>query len=162
MDARYDANVIFHEEQRFKQPWLWILIVGVFGWLIYSSRIWTTTPERGAFYAALVYAFIIWLLGTARMVTQVRPEGVIVSARPFRRLSRTIPFDQIASCEARDYRPIREYGGWGIRLGPSGKAYNMSGSRGVQLVLKSGERVLIGSQRADELAAAIEPRIPAS
>jgi hypothetical protein len=36
----------------------------------------------------------------------------------------------------------------------------MSGNRGVQLVLRSGERVLIGSQRADELAAEIQSRIP--
>jgi hypothetical protein len=34
-------------------------------------------------------------------------------------------------------------------------AYNVRGDRGVQLVLRDGRRVLIGSQRADELAKAI-------
>jgi hypothetical protein len=35
-------------------------------------------------------------------------------------------------------------------------AYNVSGNRGVQLELVSGKRILIGSQQAEELAAAIE------
>ena len=35
-------------------------------------------------------------------------------------------------------------------------AYNVSGDRGVELTLKDGRRVMLGSQRADELAAVIE------
>ena len=37
-----------------------------------------------------------------------------------------------------------------------GKAYNVSGNEGVQLELTNGKRILIGSQRADELADAIK------
>ena len=47
-------------------------------------------------------------------------------------------------------------GGWGFRWGSSGRAYNLRGNRGVQLTLADGGRLLLGSQRADELAAAIE------
>ncbi|NLK25486.1 MAG: hypothetical protein GX307_02790 [Euryarchaeota archaeon] len=36
-----------------------------------------------------------------------------------------------------------------------GKAYNVSGNRGVLLKLKDGNSLLIGSQRAEELDAAI-------
>ena len=59
--------------------------------------------------------------------------------------------------EARTYRPLLEYGGWGIRYAPFGKgwAYNVHGSQGVQLELTNGKRILIGSQRAEELARAI-------
>jgi len=35
------------------------------------------------------------------------------------------------------------------------RAYNMSGNQGVQLVFKNGKKLLIGSQKADELAEAI-------
>jgi len=54
------------------------------------------------------------------------------------------------------YSPISDYGGWGIRYGSIGKAYNVSGNRGVQLELLNGERILIGSQKPEELAAAID------
>ena len=37
-----------------------------------------------------------------------------------------------------------------------GKAYNVSGNRGVQLKLSTGNGLLIGSQRPEELAQAIQ------
>ena len=49
-----------------------------------------------------------------------------------------------------------DYGGWGIRRGRRGWAYNVSGNRGVLLQLENEKTLLIGSQRPDELAAAIE------
>jgi hypothetical protein len=51
--------------------------------------------------------------------------------------------------------PITEYGGWGIRWTLRGKAYNVSGRRGVRLDYENGKHLLIGSTRADELATAI-------
>ncbi|MHC4338483.1 MAG: hypothetical protein ACYSTG_11155 [Planctomycetota bacterium] len=64
----------------------------------------------------------------------------------------------MSECYARTYKPIREYGGWGIRYSfrkGIGRAYNMSGNKGVQLVFKNGKKLLIGSQKPDELAQAI-------
>jgi len=51
---------------------------------------------------------------------------------------------------------MREFGGWGIRTsGDGGRAYNAYGNMGVQLVLTDGKRVLVGTQRAEELLAAL-------
>ncbi len=92
-------------------------------------------------------------LWNLELVTQVRRGEVRIRFWPFAR--RRIPIDEIVSYEVRTYRPIREYGGWGVRYGFGGTAYNMSGNRGVQLELADGKRVLIGSQRPEELAAAL-------
>lgn len=55
--------------------------------------------------------------------------------------------------QARTYRPLREYGGWGIRWGGKGRmAYNVSGSEGVEVELLDGRTVMVGSRRPDELA----------
>ncbi len=54
---------------------------------------------------------------------------------------------------------LREYGGWGVKYGRAGKAYNVSGNRSVQLKLSSGKGLLIGSQRPEELAQAIQEGI---
>jgi hypothetical protein len=64
---------------------------------------------------------------------------------------------------ARVYRPILEYGGWGIRCGFKGaRAYNVSGNKGVQLILQNGKRLLIGSQKPDELVEAINSMMASS
>ena len=55
------------------------------------------------------------------------------------------------------YRPIADYGGWGIRAGRDGeRVLNARGNRGVRLELADGTRLLIGSQRPEELAETIE------
>jgi hypothetical protein len=61
----------------------------------------------------------------------------------------------VAEAEVREYSALREFGGWGIRVGRSGKAYSAYGTQGVQLWLKDDSRILIGSQRTEELAAAL-------
>lgn len=52
-------------------------------------------------------------------------------------------------CYVRTYSPIREYGGWGFRqaLGEKGKAYNVKGNKGIQIQLKTGKNILIGTQK---------------
>ena len=75
---------------------------------------------------------------------------------PIHRCFRKIAFKELKGYKVRAYRPILEYGGWGIRFGLKGKAYNVSGNRGVQLELTNGKRLLIGSQRPEELWQAIQ------
>ena len=62
---------------------------------------------------------------------------------------------RIAAVEAVSYRPLREYGGWGIRRGKGGSAYTVSGNQGVCISLTDGTSFLIGSQRADEFGVAL-------
>ena len=50
---------------------------------------------------------------------------------------------------------MKEFGGWGIRVAGDGRAYNAYGNQGVQLILTDGSRILIGTQRPDELLGAL-------
>jgi hypothetical protein len=91
----------------------------------------------------------------ASLRTEVRADGLYVRFAPFHRRERRLGWEEIASAEARTYRPLLEYGGWGLRGWKANRAFNVSGNRGVQLVLKNGDRLLLGSQRAEELERAI-------
>ncbi len=101
--------------------------------------------------------FTLVLFATLALTTTITDRGVAVKGLIF--VDRLIRFEEIESAAMREYKPLIEYGGWGYRIGPSGKAYNAQGNEGVQLVLKNGKRVLIGSQRALELAMLISQRI---
>ena len=93
----------------------------------------------------------------------VREDGLFVRFSPFHRREKALGPSHLLRWHAREYRALREYGGWGIRYGAAGKAYNVSGNRGVQLEYSDGQRLLIGSQRPEELCRAIdllmEPRL---
>ena len=99
----------------------------------------------------------VWLFYLLKLITRVDAKGVHVRFFPL--THKQIPFENRTSCQARTYRPIREYGGWGIRFSRKGRAYNVSGNQGVQLTFKQGKPLLIGSQKPEELAAAINSHI---
>src|SRR5512137_2410313 len=114
-------------------------------------------PDAGlAIFLAGLALFVIWFLSLT-LVTEVRDEELYVK---FVRLwpARRIPLDQIQRAVALTYRPLADYGGWGVRRGMKGMAYNVSGTRGVLLDLADGNSVMVGSQRAEDLERAIQER----
>ena len=92
-----------------------------------------------------------------KLVVTVQAEGIQIRYFPI--TSTLILYDNIEQVTAREYKPIREFGGWGVR-GIPGKtrkiAYNISGKEGVEITLKDQRLVMIGSQKAQQLALAIE------
>ncbi|MEW6553483.1 MAG: DUF6141 family protein [Actinomycetota bacterium] len=158
----------FREVQRFNQPWLWALVAlaAAFAWFAFFYELFSSlTGDDGG--ADLWVAVLVWVvvgLGVpvlfiaCKLVVEVRRDGLYYRYHPFHRRTYRIAWQEITSAEARSYRPIAEYGGWGLRRAwrkDGGMAYNVYGNRGLQLVLTDGKRVLFGSQRADELAAAV-------
>jgi uncharacterized membrane protein len=153
----------FREEQRFCQPWIWLLIgfVAALQWWGFFQQIllgqsWGSRPAPDWL---VVLFWLLFGIGLPllflylKLVVTVTNESIDIHFRPLTR--RTIPIDEVTHVEARTYSPIWEYGGWGIRGFSSNRAYNVSGNRGVELVLKDGRKVMIGSQQADNLARAI-------
>ena len=94
------------------------------------------------------------LISLSHLDVDVSDKGVTIA---FRYLwpTRRIGFAEIVGLEVRRYNPLLEYGGWGVRLGPRGWGYMTTGNEGVQLRLRKGIPVLIGSARPRELEAAI-------
>ena len=158
--------VYFREVQRFRQPWLWAILllpIAPFAYRIYRQlvlgRPWGNKPISDGMLlgvSAFVLLLMVWIyLGELR--TEVRDDELVVHFFLLWKRKR-IPIQEVRSCRAVTYSPIRDYGGWGIRRGVWGRAYNVSGNRGVELELTNGESLLVGSQRPEELASAIENR----
>lgn len=157
------ASSWYYEEQPMRQWWLLLLIGGIaalqwWGFIqqVLLGRPWGNKPTSNGMMV------ILWLLiGIGLpismlyvcLIITVTTEAVHIRYRPF--MKRSIPLANITNVDARTYSPLREYGGWGLRGWGKRKAYNVSGDRGVDLSLQDGSTVMIGSQRADELAQAI-------
>jgi hypothetical protein len=148
--------VSFREEQRFEWFWtvVWLIPVVIVGYGLYRQAVSAILLWPPLVVTAVV---AVWM-NQSKLITEVRTEGLwihFVLLWP----ERTIPWSDIRSVEALTYRPIKDFGGWGVRWATArGIVYNARGKRGVRMVLASGERVLVGSQRADELARAIGER----
>lgn len=155
----------FREVQKMNSVW-WVMLiiyaVTALIWWGFISQIILGEPW-GSNPAPDWMMWLLWLgigiglpifFNMMQLIVEVGPEGVSIRYAPI--LTRLIPFTEISQVEARKYKPIREYGGWGIR-GWSTKevAYNVKGDQGVELTLFDGRKIMIGSQKSESLANAI-------
>ncbi|WP_380676926.1 DUF6141 family protein [Salinigranum sp. GCM10025319] len=139
---------MYREVQRFRQLWLWVLLGGIALLVVMLGSIsWLGLGIVGAV-AVFLYSL--------RLETEVRDDGIYLKMWPLHRSFRRIPWSEIDRYESRAYRPLREFGGWGIRWAPGKLAYTVSGNQGIWLQRTSGRSVLIGSQHVDEFATAID------
>ena len=84
------------------------------------------------------------------MTTEVTPDRSPGLVRLGPDLSAIVPIDTIRCVEVVTYRPIADYGFWGIRSGRDGeRALIARGNRGVRLELTDGSKLLIGSQQPE-------------
>lgn len=163
-------NPLFEEVQRFRQPWLLILVFAVstisivpllYG--LYQQLVqgipWGDEPMSdtglilfSSFILLVLILMLVLLLG-ASLTIKVQGAGLYIRYWPV--IRRFIPWDRITSYKAVTYSPLMDYGGWGIRGFGKKMAYNVSGNRGVLLHLSDSRSLLIGSQSPERLEQAI-------
>ncbi|MCK5051480.1 MAG: hypothetical protein KAS53_07110 [Candidatus Cloacimonetes bacterium] len=160
MKKKTNENVIYREVQQFRQIWIWcfIVLLAVIGWYSFFQQI-VFGKSFGNNPAPDSVMWITWIaLGIGipllfycvKLTVEVNKNRTHIRFFPL--YSRIIPFKDLNSYKVSQYRPISDYGGWGIRWSSEkGWAYNVSGNLGVELELSNGKRLLIGSQNPEKL-----------
>ena len=154
---------VFSERQQFRQWWLWLIILGVG----ISPVIITLNDSKLGYkghttsdimLGALIPAIIIVLFLIMQLRTRIDATGIYYRFFPIHFQVLCIDWADVEKAYVRKYSPLLDYGGWGIRLGlgGKGKAYNVSGNMGLQIELKTGKKILIGSNKTEELQAVLE------
>jgi len=143
-------TVLFKEVQRFRQWWLLSGIGLLMAWTIYEIL------QKGEKSPSVYTTFILLLLPVVlvlifQMTTQITEEGIFVRMFPLIIGPKLFSWENISKAYTRTYKPLDEYMGWGIKGTKQNRAYNISGNRGLQLELKDGSKVLIGTQRPEEI-----------
>lgn len=160
-----DEKVLFLETQRYTQHWVVALLalIAVAGLalatLVVASQV-NACPADDAPLSDLILATAVAValplaFAFMRQVTEVRRSGLRVRLAPFQPHGRHVTWERLAGFRALTYRPIRDYGGWGVRGHGRRVAYNARGDRGVLLTMNDGATLLVGSQEPERLEAAI-------
>lgn len=100
----------------------------------------------------LLILFIMFLI---KLKIEVNVFELNFSIFPFMIRPKRYKLSEIEKAEEITYRPLKEFGGWGIRYGKGMWAYTAYGNKGVLIWLKNGKRFLLGSQKPEELARSI-------
>ncbi|WKN45543.1 hypothetical protein [Tunicatimonas pelagia] len=150
----------FTEVQRYRQTWIWVLLGALLGTLIFlgvfqvlQSQVSDTPwlPVPALLFIGGIWGGLVLLAYKAHLFVQINKQGIKFQLFPFQWATRNIAWADIDEMYIRDYDGLAEYGGWGMRYGPRGKAYTISGRFGMQLQLIDDQQILIGTQRPAEL-----------
>ncbi len=165
-----NMGVYYYEKQREKW-WTWLVmmrvnLIFIIGCVLQIGfdRAFGNNPmgNAGLIVTAVAILFISLLVLSGNLQTYINHEGVFVKYSPYHFKYRFYAWSNISHVYVRDYHPFREFGGRGLRLSRwhfTGKilhfsrsiAYTIGGKTGLQLELKDGKKILIGTQQPDEL-----------
>jgi hypothetical protein len=149
--------ILFQETQRFRQVWIWLVIILVLVVTIVNIRL----PQQGAnmgavrFISIAIPAVIAILFYLFRLETKIDDSGMYYKFYPFHLMDNKLEWNLIDRVYVRKYQPIFEYGGWGIRGFGKNRALNVSGNMGIQIELKNGKKLLLGTQKPEEAESVI-------
>lgn len=155
--------MLFKEEQRFNQWWLWLILIGInlipaYGIYqqIFKGQAFGNHPlsDTGLIVLQIFLLLFLWAFRQLRLKTLINEEYIAFKFFPF--ADKTILWSEVKSARIVDYGFV---GGWGVRLTSKyGTVYNTSGQMGLLLELKKGKKICIGTQRPEELSRLIEKR----
>lgn len=149
----------FHEEQRFKQLFIWLPLIALCIFAVYQN--WGEAPimENNKMWSLLLpLLLVIFLLVLIRLKTSINQHGIQVQFFPFHLKPVVYKWEDIYTAEVLKYSPIGDYGGWGIRISLSGKgkAFSVSGTDGIKIILENGKTRMLGTQLPKDAQKAIQ------
>ncbi len=149
--ARENRSFIYWESQNPLYVTLLTVILPLI-LFVFAVVAWFSQP-----WAALVL-FIVGLslvipYGGLRTVVTARDITIRFGLPGFRVLRISNADIQVA--EIKEFSPLREFGGYGIRFNGQMTAYYMNGNRGVKLTTARGKNYLIGSDQPEQLLAVV-------
>jgi hypothetical protein len=157
---------VFKEEQRFTQTWVVILLVisGLIPVLIIFMSYLKNKEEQdlsNIFVTISITMLVSAVIFLFKLTTRIDQEGIHYQFFPFHLKLRSIAWNEIKTAYVRNYDAITEYGGWGLKGGffwkkSKGVAINVSGDIGIQLTLKNGKKILIGTQLKEQANQVLE------
>ncbi len=152
-------DIEFNESQSFNQRWIWLTLVAIFTLLILVlSTTYLLGDNETSFDSIelLTSSFIVIVVALffafVKLKTTVNSVGIKVSMKPF--VDKSFVWTEINHVCVLKYTPIT---GVGIRFFTKyGTVYRMKGDRGMYIELNNGEKLLIGTQKEEELAKVVE------
>lgn len=145
----------FQELQKFNQWWLWLILIAFLILAFYGlvSQLILNKPfgskpmsNSGLIVFSLGVAAFIYFFYALKLITKIDAHQIYFRFVPF--LKKTIEWRDVKSAKVVNYGFV----GYGIRFGSKyGVVYNVNGKMGLALELKSGKKLVIGTQKEQEL-----------
>lgn len=103
----------------------------------------------------IVAAIVACVAGVQAVVggltVRIEETRIVIHLGKVPLIKKLVPFAEIVAMESVTYRPLREFGGWGVRGAGKRRAWTARGNRAVRLRLAGDRELLIGSDHPQRL-----------
>ena len=155
-----ERKILFQEQQKFTQWWLWLILIAPIGLLFYNlikpiishpsfaegNYSFSLIPSYDFWISLLIMLLILILFFTLKLKTEITSDSIYIRYFPF--FSKRWKWEDIQTAEVITYGFV----GYEIRISfKYGIVYNVKGNQGLALNLKNGKKVMIGTQKPEEL-----------
>jgi hypothetical protein len=145
----------FQEEQQITQWWLWLILIVVAGIPVYGiykqvilGEVFGDKPmsDSGLIIATIISFGLLLLFLFSKLTTKIDQKEIRIQFFPF--TNKVVEWKDVKSAEVIKYGFV----GYGIRLFTKyGTVYNTKGNKGLALELKNGKKLLVGTQKIEEM-----------
>ena len=159
------SEILYRETQKFRQWWLWLLLllpIAIFFYQWIAPIFQTDANNSGNlsislsiptthWWGILLYLLVLLFFLFSKLKTNITAEEI--------QLKHLLFFKTSFKWAAIETAEIVTYGfvGYGIRLSIKyGTVYNVKGNQGLQITLKNGKKYLIGTQQPTKVNEVIE------
>ena len=153
---------VFIENQRFNQWWIHLIFVItllsiIIPLLLNTEKLFSTQDLTNVLIPLVILILVYSFILSIKLITRIDEKGIYYQFFPFNLKLKLISWNDLEQCYYRKYKPIKEFGGWGYRTKfGNGKALNIRGNLGIQLSFNNGKKLLLGTQKPEDVKRIIE------
>jgi hypothetical protein len=162
-------KILFQEEIRYKS-WRIPVVLALFGVpLLYIwFRQWTEHTyannhliwlmELSGLILLALIGYTVFVL-FAQLRVKISDRGIYYQHVPFHREQQHISWDEVEGIQVVKSSEISQFSGWGVHFLSRKNYHSLCGYSGLELSLKNGERVFLGSQKKKKLKKTLTKKI---
>jgi len=160
----------YQEHQYFRQLWLialfallllanlYALVKQVFMDIPVGSN---PAPDGAVLFSFFLFLLLFVLLLSAHLDLKIDKEGISFRYFPLLLCWRHYRWEDIEELEVKKIKPLRDMGGWGIRLvAGGGVAYTVRGNKVIRILLKNGKIRYLGISDDETVQQALQQFSP--
>ena len=154
-----NPNILFSEQQTITKWYIWIvpvLVLVVCVYVILSQLLLQQVGSTNAIplniliMMIIVPCILIFFLRHIRMNVEITAKGILYDVRPFH--EGYVLWSEVKEIKLIPYTRMA----FGLRSGLYGKAFNISGTHGLQLTKKNGQKIVLGTDKPELLRKVLE------
>lgn len=149
-----EETTVYHERS-YWAPWVYVLISvalggAILGLLSEASWVWPWGTAEWTALGLLALGFALHRF-VGGLTVRLERSALWVGLGDGSLIKKKVRYEDIESLESVRYRPLREFGGWGIRGFGKKQAWTARGDQAVVLHLVSDRDLYVGSDRPQRL-----------